>query len=111
MRTPRRQDDSRSDSADDVPSEPVLDAPPPDTTALIVPELGKPGEGAPAAPSEEEVQQPVVEGPRLFTIEQWARGRHDPLTTAFVSTHRKPTVKKAAADWMAMYKAWLQEPR
>jgi hypothetical protein len=49
---------------------------------------------------------------RLYTCEQWARGRVDPVTRAFVSEHaRKRTVKRTPAAWMAAYRDWLKQPR
>ncbi len=49
---------------------------------------------------------------RQYTVDQWARGRYDAITKAFVSDHtRVRTVKRSAKAWMALYKKWLKEPR
>lgn len=49
---------------------------------------------------------------RLYTCEQWARGRVDPITRAFVSEHaRKRTEKHTPAEWMALYLGFLKQPR
>ena len=49
---------------------------------------------------------------RLYTVVQWARGRYDPITRAFVSTHvNTRIVKRTPAEWIGLYKKFLTQPR
>lgn len=53
-----------------------------------------------------------AENARLYTAAQWAQGRPDPITRAFVSEHsQQRAVKRAASEWMTLYKAFLAQPR
>lgn len=70
---------------------------------------------AKAAKEAEQAQPEKAKRPpdtREYTVEQWARGRNDPITRAFVATHTtKRTVKRVPAKWMGLYRDFLKKPR
>ena len=58
--------------------------------------------------------KPKAPQARQMTAATWGRGtvRTNPLVCAFVAEHeRQRTVKRSAAEWMALYLGWSKEPR
>ena len=49
---------------------------------------------------------------RLITVEVWGRGNNNPLMRAFISEHRNQrTVKRAASEWIDLFRQWKAAPR
>ena len=56
--------------------------------------------------------KPAAPVGRLFTARDWARGRNDALTRAFLAVLSLDRVeKKSAAEWVGIYQNWLKQPR
>jgi len=90
MKEPRR-DRARTDSFGDTAVDTVSVVAPADALATPV---------APAS------------APRLFTARDWARGRNDGLTRAFLACVSQERIdKKTQAEWSEIYRNWLTQPR
>jgi hypothetical protein len=87
--------------APEVAPEPASEPPPPPAPPKPAPKAK-----AKAKPAPEPTE-------RVITVKVWARGRTDnPIVAAFAADQmRDRLVKRTPAAWMALFRAWVKQPR